>query len=305
MTVQYHVAHSSSVVGVGVIAGAPYWSAQDNAVVGLSVMTNPSLIDLSVLYSETSFAFGTNSIDSPANLQGSKVYLFSGTQDTVVVPGVMQKCLQYYQNYGANCQTVFNVSAEHSWVTTNYGNQCAYLGSPYINNCNYDTAGALLRHIYGSVSLPGTYNSANLYTISQSSYVPSGYTLNGISMASTGYAYIPSACRTLRSNNTSPEEKEQRKSQVKGIGGTAGCPVHICFHGCDQNAGAVGTQFVVNTGLNQYAETNNFVVLYPQTSTNALNPQGCWDWWGYTGPNYATQSAPQIVTVTNMANALG
>jgi hypothetical protein len=29
-----------------------------------------------------------------------------------------------------------------------YGNACAYLGEPYINNCNFDASGAMLRHFY-------------------------------------------------------------------------------------------------------------------------------------------------------------
>jgi len=306
MTVQFHVAHSSTLVGAGVIAGGPYWAAQDNLDVAVSILDDPNLVDVNLLITETSYAYAANSIDNPANLKDQPVYMFSGTMDTVVLPEMMQKCLQYYQNYGSNCQTVFNVSAEHSWVTTNYGNQCAYLGSPYINNCTYDMAGGILRHIYGNVALPGTYNSTNLYKVDQTAYVPVGYLPTEISIGPVGYAYIPAACRTLLANNTSlEEEKETRKSQVKGIGGTAGCPIHICFHGCNQNVDDVGTQFVVHSGVNEYAETNNFIVLYPQTIANVLNPQGCWDWWGYTGPDYATKLGPQIITVNNMANALG
>ena len=36
-----------------------------------------------------------------------------------------------------------------------------------------------------------------------------------------------------------------------------------------------------------------------------LNPQGCWDWWGYTGPDYATRKGPQVLTVARMLAALG
>jgi hypothetical protein len=35
------------------------------------------------------------------------------------------------------------------------------------------------------------------------------------------------------------------------------------------------------------------------------NPEGCWDWWGYNGPDFAVKSAPQMVTIMNMAHALG
>ncbi|MEX2495386.1 MAG: hypothetical protein WD448_04815 [Woeseia sp.] len=30
----------------------------------------------------------------------------------------------------------------------------------------------------------------------------------------------------------------------------------------------------------------------------------CWDWWGYTGPQYATKEGPQIAAVISMLHAL-
>ena len=35
------------------------------------------------------------------------------------------------------------------------------------------------------------------------------------------------------------------------------------------------------------------------------NPEGCWDWWGYDGPDFAIKSAPQMTTIMNMVHALG
>ena len=85
------------------------------------------------------------------------------------------------------------------------------------------------------------------------------------------------------------------------------CRVHISFHGCNQNAEAIGDQYAQQVGLNEWADSNNTVVLYPQTKKSMfmpLNPQACWDWWGYTGDNYATKGAMQITAVMNMVNAL-
>ena len=53
------------------------------------------------------------------------------------------------------------------------------------------------------------------------------------------------------------------------------------------------------------ADTNKFIVLYPQIATMPLNPQACWDWWGYTGHDYLTKEAPQIVAVYRMLTRLG
>jgi hypothetical protein len=56
--------------------------------------------------------------------------------------------------------------------------------------------------------------------------------------------------------------------------------------------------------LNEYADTNNMIVLYPQATTMAGNPRGCWDWWGYQSAQYALKSGPQMVAVVNMVKAL-
>ena len=49
-----------------------------------------------------------------------------------------------------------------------YGNNCSYLGSPYINNCDFDGAGAMLQHIYSSsLAPPSAQPSGQLITFSQ------------------------------------------------------------------------------------------------------------------------------------------
>jgi len=56
-------------------------------------------------------------------------------------------------------------------------------------------------------------------------------------------------------------------------------------------------------GLNEWAETNNIIVLYPQISKSELfpsNPEGCWDWWGYTDSNYSNKNGAQLKFVEAM-----
>jgi len=46
--------------------------------------------------------------------------------------------------------------------------------------------------------------------------------------------------------------------------------------------------------------------LYPQAVSNGTgNPNGCWDWWGYTGAGYAQRGAPQMATIMAMVHAIG
>ena len=101
-------------------------------------------------------------------------------------------------------------------------------------------------------------------------------------MASEGVVYIPEVCRK-----------------------DAGCRIHVAYHGCAQNRQRVGDVFVKESGFARWADTNRLIVVFPQTATTAINPQACWDWWGYTGRAYLTRKAPQIVAVHRMLEALG
>ena len=39
---------------------------------------------------------------------------------------------------------------------------------------------------------------------------------------------------------------------------------------------------MLNAGYNEVGELNNIIILYPQAIATVSNPNGCWDWWGYT-----------------------
>ena len=85
----------------------------------------------------------------------------------------------------------------------------------------------------------------------------------------------------------------------------ATCRIHVAFHGCLQNHDTVGDEFVKHTGFARWADANGIVVLFPQVASgNLSNPQGCWDWWGYTGSDYLTHDAPQIEAIYSMLEKL-
>lgn len=293
--VQYGVAFSSEVTGVGVVAGGPYYCAKGsevNALEGCMIM--PEAIDIETLYTDTKTFATQNKIDDPSNIANQKVYLYSGTRDTVVYSGVVSKCQQYYQKLGATTQFQNNISSEHAMITNFYGSNCAILGEPYINNCNYDLAGVILKYIYGPLSSPVNpknvpYN--NVKQIQQSKFLPSGKTITEASLQSIAYYYAATGC------------------DIAPL--TSGCTLHIVFHGCEQDLNSMitfTTQFndtyVRNTGYNEWAETNKMVILYPQANKNELegNPDGCWDWWGYAGSDYSFKTGVQMATVYNMAH---
>src|SRR3954452_10913103 len=163
MAVQIHVAHSSIMRGVGVIAGVAYDCADSRLPVAMRVERGLNCADGSAPYGgsdgasfsiarTTDAANVPGAIDDPAaNLPRQKVWLFSGYNDGEVRRGAMDAVAQYYEHYidPSNIFYKTNNHAPHALVTANYGGPCLALNSDYINNCSYDAAGRLLEYIYG------------------------------------------------------------------------------------------------------------------------------------------------------------
>jgi hypothetical protein len=292
MAVQLQVAYSKTVVGAGIIAGGPYYCAANNvAAWGLTCMgqiafapPNPHLL----LAAAKGFA-SKGQIDGLSHLTGRKVYVYSGTDDTIVRQPAVDATVGFFQLAGlpaANVKYVNDMPSGHAVITPNYGNTCSVNQAPYISHCSvggqgYDQAGALLQHIYGAMNARVSSPAGQVLAFDQRPYAKS---LPG-ALADTGYLYVPPAC---------------------GASG-AHCKVHVAIHGCGQSAQSVGNQFYTDTGYNEWADNNKLLVLYPQVDKSYLqpfNPSGCWDWWGYTGSSYALKSGVQMKAIMGMVGQL-
>jgi len=85
------------------------------------------------------------------------------------------------------------------------------------------------------------------------------------------------------------------------------CKVHVAYHGCNMSFQKIGDQFVRRSGLNEWADTNNLIVLYPQifpSLTEPVNGQGCWDWWGYDDADYPKKSGRQLLMTKRMVDRI-
>ncbi len=279
MAVQVHVAFSATFAkGAGIVAGGPFYCAQNSIVTATGpCMTHSGSTNVPTLVSTTKSWASAGSIDPVANLAGSKVYLYSGTNDQTVVQAVMNDLQTYYTSFLPAANIVYNktVASGHAMITDDYGSSCSSTQSPYINNCGVDLAGAILQQLYGTLNARNNGTLSGTFTeFDQTAFV------SGHGMAATGWVYVPADCA-----------------------GGATCKLHVVFHGCHQNTADVGTQYVKNTGYNRWADTNHIVVLYPQTSDAATN--SCWDWWGYDSASYAKKSGPQMAAVKAMVDRLG
>lgn len=277
MAVQLHVAYSDTFNGAGIVAGGPYYCAENSFFSAIGkCMSKPADIDVGKLLSITNQWAKDKEIDSVSNLKESKVYLYSGTLDSTVKSGIVMALKTYYEGL-VNPKNIFyknDVASEHAMITNQAGKACNSKDSPFINNCQFDLAGAILNHLYKKLkpaSIKALPNE-NFIEFDQTEFVA------GHGMALTGWAYIPQSCKM---------SKEP-------------CKVHVALHGCQQNTSDVKLEFIQNAGYNRWADSNNMIVLYPQTGKGSTN--SCWDWWGYDSANYAKKSGPQMSAIKAMVD---
>lgn len=301
MAGQFQIAHARIVAGAAIIAGGPYGCAESAfadimsgpgvAFLNLSKAINGCMLnalavwgvpDPELLAEKTRKLADAGRIDPLSSLVSDRVYLFSGRNDHTVVPAIVKAAYEYYGRLGlpdSNLVYVSEMPAGHAFVTDSEGLACDATGKPYVVDCDYDQAGEVLRHVYGTLQPRVATPTGTFLEFDQRPFLE-GLANHG--MEKRGVAYIPPAC----------------------AGGTATCRVHIAFHGCAQNRAAAGDSFIRQSGYANWADANAFVILFPEAASSPVNPQGCWDWWGYTGNDYLTREAPQIESVYRMLQQL-
>lgn len=296
MAGQFQFAYSKLVIGAGLVAGGPYGCAESvfggmiqvwpvalaqnlnraiNGCMG-TAMAAFGVPDLGRLARRARERAEDGSIDPLEGLRDDRIYLFTGLKDRAVAPLLVRKAVELYEALGVtreNIAFIENNDAGHGFLTEDRGNACGITGAPFLNDCDYDQAGAILKHIYGPLKPPKQESRGELFLFGQTEFAKG----SGTSFDDFGAAFIPESC-----------VKEK------------GCLMHVAFHGCGQGRAAAGDAFIKGAGYNRWAAENRIIVLYPQVTASSVNPKGCWDWWGYTGPKFLTRSAPQTKAVRAM-----
>jgi poly(3-hydroxybutyrate) depolymerase len=288
MAVQFHVAHSSLVSGAGIFAGGPYYCAENSLRYALGqCMQGQEPIATDELISLTSRLALDGIVDPIAGLAGDRVWIFHGGADPVVARPVADALEAYYQALvDPRAVKRVEIAAAGNIFPGNSSElaACGATEEPFVGNCGLDGARQMLEYLYGRFS-PGTTapEAGELRQFKQSPYADA---MRAPGLAATGYVYVPAACA--------------------GDGAPGRCRLHVYFHGCKQGASYVKDAFIRRSGFLAAADAGNVVVLFPQVepSYQPLNPNGCWDWWGYTGEAYATQQGPQVMAVKLMVDDL-
>lgn len=330
MAVQFGTAHSAAVSGVAVTAGGPYFCAGEDARGGAAVSRvmarcmqgdpdYPAVPittgDVAAMQAATRAWAQQGRIDPLAGLARQRVWIFHGYNDGIVKRAVSDALVDWYGAFVPAAQTFYrnDLNAAHAQISASCTaaapaascNACATTGGNFINSCpdratgapQYDAAGAALQFFLGPLQRTApTALTGKLLSFDQAPYIRRGERRLApvrASMGQTGYLYLPAACAAGEP-----------------------CRLHVAFHGCQQQAGRIGTTFAEHAGFNEWADANRIVVLYPQAAATSavpitpFNPKGCWDWWGYNDfffdavGRYATRDGVQIAAVWRMVQQL-
>jgi poly(3-hydroxybutyrate) depolymerase len=290
MATQAQLSYPELFPNAALIAGGPFGCAGGKLDVALgSCMKGVPPPDVAALVAIAEKRSAAGETGALKNLAHARVYLLHGKNDALVAPAVAEAGVHFYEQLRDGTPGLHDMQVHddgqrafaHNLPIAASGDDCDKSVSPYLGHCGFDAAGEIFAQMFGKPVHEAAAAHGELRTFDQDALRPDGA---DAFMASTGYVYLPPDCLAGKS-----------------------CGVVVAFHGCKQNADAVGESFVKDAGFNRWADVYNVAVLYPQTRASfaPLNPQACWDWWGYSGADYDSRHGVQLRWVVNAVRALG
>jgi poly(3-hydroxybutyrate) depolymerase len=296
MAVQFHVAFSGEVTGVGAVAGGPYLCAEGSVSIALGrcMRAHPLLgaPDAGYLLRRAGTLAEFGHIDPIANLAKARIYVFWGGRDETVRRPVVESLVAFYRAAGvpeASLEARLDMPAGHGFVVDGPGEEpgetCETTAPPFINDCGYDQAGAIFRHLLPVADAAAAARAAvpagRLLRFAQAEFLPEP---RRHGMDETGFAYVPPGCEAEAG---------------------ASCRVHVAFHGCEQGREDLDDLFATAAGYLNWADGYRLVVLFPQAAAVPVsNPKGCWDFFAHDDPDYATREGRQMAAVKRMLERL-
>ena len=290
MASQAQMAYPELFPNAAIVAGGPYGCAGGKLDAALgSCMKGAPAPDVAALVASAQRRSTSGEIGDLNKLAHAHVYLLHGKVDGLVAPAVAEAGAHFYLQLRDSSPALQDMRIHddgqrdfaHNLPVAAKGDDCDKSVAPYLGHCGFDAAGEIFSQMFGKPAHAVAPANGELRQFDQEALRPDGA---DAFMAKTGYLYVPPTCRAGKS-----------------------CGLVVAFHGCKQNADAVGEAFVNDAGFNRWADAYDVVVLYPQTRASfaPLNPQACWDWWGYSGADYDTRHGVQLRWLVNATRALG
>ncbi|GHE21022.1 poly(3-hydroxybutyrate) depolymerase [Halomonas urumqiensis] len=265
MATQLAVAWPERFQGLGVLAAGP-WSCARGALrlaLGQCMTDRLGEPDLDELATRHAGYLRRDLVGQPEDLARLRLFIWHGGEDEVMAPGLSEALAEQFRGWLADPddQLLLLKSEEvgHGWpiglrakpVPATELADCHVGEGSHLLACDLDIAGQALEFVHGELEPPADEASGRLISFDQ------GEVADAKGLADSGYLYIPEVCDE------------------------GGCGLTMALHGCGMGAEQIDDTFVRYNGLNEWADTNRRVVIYPQVETSMANPQGCFDWWGY------------------------
>ncbi len=200
--------YSENTRAAGVVSGGPYYcvgSEPDPKYINCRLFADNLSVNEIKEYLITQEKSGN--IDPTSNMKDSKVFLFHGTKDDVVIQDIGKLGYEVYKDYVDSIVAVFDFEAGHTWPTLHRGGSCLEFG---VGSCDYDIAEQILTTAYGDLKPKTSMIQPNVMNFDQRKYFPKS---KNIGLADIGYIYIPTNCQK------NPDS----------------CRVHMVLHGCFGN----------------------------------------------------------------------
>jgi hypothetical protein len=315
MSNQVAVAFSAQIAGAAAFAGKP-WNCEKVSTPGwapghTSSTCNgkPDLINISALVAALEAAVGAGMVDPSTNLRTQRNFVMRGLADPIYLEGAVNKTVEFYRAAGVPHDAVWDgvdqLDAGHCIPTDRCTvppcKQCNQTGSPYLNACAYDGAGAALQWMYGphtqlTPRAPKGGVNASWHHFDQTPFSEAreagkgrtggkagttiAKTVTASGLGERGWIYIPHECYPPPPGQAGVADGHaagaaaadgtrvgaalaERDSDA--LDAAAECKLHVSFHGCGMDEASLGNTFVRNAGFVEWAETNRIVVLFPQT----------------------------------------
>ena len=294
MAMQLAVAWPERFAGVGVLAAGPWSCAQGSLSLALNqcMMTRRGLPSLETLNTRWANYREQDQVGSESARSQLRAYVWHGENDSVVAPALGDLLAEQLRHWLADeeqLKVARSPNAGHGWpvkldnveTLSQPLGDCQSGGGSHLLACDENIAADMLNWLHPDAASSALSSSASgeLVAFDQSDFDAKG-------LADSGYVYLPQGCQD------------------------GSCAVTIALHGCQMNAEQVGETFVRNTGLNEWADQQGRIIVYPQAESTLANPQGCWDWWGFAesswqlNPLHDTRQGSQVSALMAMLTRL-
>ena len=174
--------------------------------------------------------------------------------------------------------TLIEGDGGHAFITEQGGAACGISETPYVSNCGYNQAEAILAWIYGPLVESSAEPSGRFILFDQGAY-----SRPGTGFADEGMVYVPQAC-----------------TDAAGLPGA--CRAAWLRAVARERGGRRDLHQGLRLRRGRRPEPADRPL--PASQVEHVNPHGCWDWWGYTGLDYLGKDAPQIKSIWTMVEQL-